>query len=107
MAGRLSQDFWGCTAVSRNFLEEYGRRHAFVMSLDRGVGKKTTSGVTVSTKYPLRLELAVTQLQPPMSGDLWLNSAFMSQFTFQRYLDTFLEHERVVVAMPAGMRVLI
>ena len=97
----------GCTAVSRKFLEEYGRRHAFVMSLDRGLDKKTTSGVTVSTKYPLRLELAVTQLQPPMNADLWLNSAFMSQFTFQRYLDTFLEHERVVVAMPTGMRVLI
>jgi hypothetical protein len=28
-------------------------------------------------------------------------------FNFQRYLDTWLEHERVVVASPVGMRVLI
>ena len=97
----------GCTAISRDFLEEFSRRQAFVISLDRGVGKKTTSGVTVSTKWPLRLELALTKLQPPMSVTQWSNSIDFSKFSFQRYLDTWLEHERVVVASPVGMRVMI
>jgi hypothetical protein len=97
----------GCTAVAREFLYEFGRRDAFVMSLDRGVGKKTTSGVTVSTKWPLRLELAVSKLKPPVNPAQFLNPLLYGTFKFQRYLDTWLEHERVVVCSPAGMRVLI
>ena len=97
----------GCTAVGRDVLNEFSKRQAFVMSLDRAVGKKATSGVTVSTKWPLRLELAVSKLKPPLRANQWLDPASFSEFTFQRYLDTWLEHERVVVASSAGMRVMI
>ena len=97
----------GCTAVAREFLSEFGRRDAFVVSLDRGIGKRTTSGVTVSTKWPLRLELSITKLKPPVNPAQFLNPLFYGTFIFQRYLDTWLEHERVCVAHPQGVRVLI
>jgi hypothetical protein len=100
----------GCAAISRDFLEEFSRRQAFVISLDRGVGSKTTSGVTVSTKWPLRLGLVVSDIKFPMQAmeaSQWLDPADFAKFSFQRYLDTWLEHERVVVASPLGMRVMI
>jgi hypothetical protein len=97
----------GCTAVSRNFMYDFSQRQAFVMDLDRGVAKKTTSGVTVSTKWPLRLELIVRKLTAPMQVNQWLNSVDFANFTFQRYLDTWLEHQRVVMCSPSGMRVMI
>jgi len=97
----------GCTAVAREFLSEFGRRDAFVVSLDRGIGRRTTSGVTVSTKWPLRLELSITKLKPPVNPAQFLNPLFYGTFIFQRYLDTWLEHERVCVAHPQGVRVLI
>jgi hypothetical protein len=96
----------GCTAVARTFMDEFATRNAFVVDLNRGISKKGTSGVTVSTKYPLRLELAVGALQKPITSDKFLNTQLESEFTWQRYIDTFLEHERVVIASPTGMRVL-
>jgi len=97
----------GCTAVAREFTYHFPRKDAFVMSLDRAVGSKATSGVTVSTKWPLRLEMTVTKLKPPVNPAQFLNPLLYGTFDFQRYLDTWLEHERVVVCSPQGMRVLI
>jgi hypothetical protein len=97
----------GCTAVSRDFMSEFPRRNAFVFSLDRGVRKKTTSGVTVSTKFPLRLQLAIEALQTPIDGSDFLNPPDFLKFTWQRFLDIWLEHERIVAVSPNGMRVML
>mgnify|MGYP000433083231 CR=1 FL=1 len=98
----------GCTAVAREFLGEFEQRGAFVFSLDRGVSKKTTSGVTVSTKYPLRVNLSVEDIADPVTIDLFSPPfPVIYTFSFQRYLDTFLEHERVVIAASSGTQVML
>ena len=95
-----------CTPIAHTFMYDFEQRSAFVVSLDRGVGRNSTSGVTVSTKHNLVLELGVEALRRPLLGDEFSVAPHNTAFTWTRYLDTFLEHERVVVATPGGMRVM-
>ena len=90
--------------VSAFLVQSFELFDSFALNLDRGAKNGVASGTCVSTKFPLRVNLTVGELYKPFNTikipDPILQNKFVDGFV--RYLDLFLEHQRLVVCKPYG-----
>ena len=67
-----------------------------VITLDRSTRFEEPSGQTISQKFHAELQLSLRALKPLFPVEALLTPADAPLFTYKRWLDIFVEHERVL-----------